>query len=80
MRIPIRTAARPDTTLVGTMLLCARAVGAIDSIEAAVQRIVAYDREIHYPEATPVCERQYALFLSLYDRLAPSFKELAAHR
>ena len=78
MRIPLRTVARPDTTLVGTMLLCARAVGAIDLIEAAVQRIVAYDGEIHCPEATPVCERQYAL--SPYDRLAPSFKALAAHR
>jgi xylulokinase len=78
MKIPLRTVARPDTTLLGSMLLCARGLGALDSIEQAVERIVTYDREIHYPASTPVYEKQYALFLSLYDRLAPAFEELAA--
>ena len=78
MKIPLRTVARPDTTLVGTMLLCARALGAIGSIDEAVKKIVRYDRQIHHPAPTPVYEKQYALFLSLYQRLAPAFKELAA--
>jgi sugar (pentulose or hexulose) kinase len=78
MKIPLRTVARPDTTLVGAMLLCAKALGAIDSIEEAVDGIVQYEREIHHRTATPVYEKQYALFLSLYERLAPAFKELAA--
>jgi xylulokinase len=78
MNRPVRTVREPDTGHIGNMLLCARALGMFDSIEEAAGKIVSYDREVHYPEVNPVYERQYRLFLRLYEDLKPRFREAFA--
>jgi len=78
MNRPIRTVREPDTGHIGNMLLCARALNLFDSIEEAAGRIVRYDREVHYPEANPVYERQYRLFLQLYDDLKDRYRQAFA--
>ena len=78
MHRPIRTVRAPDTGHIGNMLLCARALGMFDSIEEAAARIVSYEREVHYPQANPVYERQYNLFLELYEDLKPRYREAFA--
>lgn len=78
MNRPIRTVREPDTGHIGNMLLCARALGLFDSIEEAAGRIVSYEREVHCPEADPVYERQYRLFLQLYEDLKPRYRQAFA--
>ncbi|MBN1836990.1 MAG: hypothetical protein JW820_14135, partial [Spirochaetales bacterium] len=75
MNRPVRTVREPDTGHIGNMLLCARALGIFDSIEEAAAGIVRYDRQVHYPEPDPVYERQYGVFLQLYEDLKPRYRE-----
>jgi xylulokinase len=74
MRKPILTVSLPDTGLVGNMLICAQALGLIGSIPQAVERIVNFSQEIHYPEGHAVYEKQYRQFLALYDSLKERFQ------
>jgi xylulokinase len=78
MNRPIRTVREPDTGHIGNMLLCARALGLFRSIEEAAGRIVSYERKVHYPEANPVYERQYRLFLQLYEDLKFRYQDAFA--
>jgi xylulokinase len=75
MNRPIRTVRAPDTGHIGNMLLCARALGMIDSIEEAAGKIVTYESEVNHSEADPVYERQYQLFLKLYDDLKQCYRQ-----
>jgi xylulokinase len=75
MNRPVRTVREPDTGHIGNMLLCARALGMFDSIEQAAARIVRFDREVHFPQPDPVYERQYRLFLQLYEDLKASYRQ-----
>jgi xylulokinase len=75
MNRPVRTVREPDTGHVGNMLLCGGALGMFDSIEEAAARIVRYDREVHYPEVDPVYERQYQLFIQLYEDLKARYRQ-----
>ena len=72
---PIRTVARPDTGLVGNGLIALKALDPGYDLEMAVQEMVTYERRIHYPEPDPVYEKQYRLFLGLYQDLAARFQE-----
>ncbi|HUX22017.1 MAG TPA: xylulokinase [Spirochaetia bacterium] len=78
MNRPIRTVREPDTGHIGNMLLCARGLGAIDSIEDTVRRIVRHDREVHFSEPDPVYEHQYGIFLHLYEDLKGRYREAFA--
>lgn len=71
---PIRTVKMLDTGLVGNMLICQKALGHPDSIEASAERIVSFEKEILFKEKTVVYERQYNIFLDLYDNLKDSFR------
>lgn len=78
MRRPIRTVQAPDTGHVGNMLLCARGLQMINSIEETAGRVVSYEQEASHPEIDPVYEKQYQVFLQLYDDLRPSFQRACA--
>jgi len=73
----ISTVKISDTGLVGNMLLSGKAIGLYSSIEKQAEKMVKLENKIYYPEKTDVYERQYAIFLSLYNRLKDSFKALA---
>jgi xylulokinase len=77
LKVPIRTVAVPDTGLVGNMLICARALGLISSIPDEVERIITYEREVHFPAAHPVYEKLYEQFLALYGDLEERFERSA---
>ena len=66
-----------DTGLVGNMLLSGKAIGLYSSIEKQAEKVVKLENKIYYPEKTDVYEKQYAIFLSLYNKLKDSFKALA---
>jgi len=78
MHRPIRTVLEPDTGHIGNMLLCARGLRVIESIEDTARKIVVYDREVDYPEPNPVYERQYGLFLDLYQDLKARYRRAFA--
>jgi xylulokinase len=78
MNRPIRTVREPDTGHIGNMLLCARGLGIIDTIEEKASRIVTYENEVYYPETDPVYERQYRLFLQLYEDLKTRYHQAFA--
>ena len=75
LRKPIRTVGLADTGLVGNMLICARALGLIHSIPQTVTEICRYDREMHFPDPRPEYEKQYELFLNLYQDLKERFEQ-----
>jgi len=74
MRRPIRTVKVPDTGHIGNMLLCARGLGLIGSIGEYARKVVRYEQEAYHPEKDPIYERQYGVFLELYDDLRPCYR------
>lgn len=74
---PVYTIKISDTGLIGNMLLSGKAIGLYRSIEKQAEKVVKLKNKIYYPEKIDVYEKQYAIFLSLYDRLKDSFKALA---
>lgn len=73
-RKPIQTVENPDTGLVANMLLCAKGLGLIDSIPETAARVVKSQSLIHYPEESPVYEKQYHQYLNLYGDLKDRFR------
>ena len=74
LRIPIATVSVPDTGNLGNMLLCGKAIGMFTSYEDAVKELVSTDQEIYFDNDTPVYEKQYQIFLQLYQQLKLTFK------
>lgn len=77
LRKPIVTVSVPDTANLGNALLCGRALGVYPSLEEAVARMVTTDRRVSYPTGTAIHEKQYAIFLELYDQLRGTFRRSA---
>jgi len=77
LRKPIVTVSVPDTANLGNALLCGKALGLYPSLEEAVGRLVTTDRRVSYQAGTEVYEKQYAIFLELYDQLKGTFKRSA---
>ncbi len=77
LRKPIRTVKMADTGLVGNMLICAKALGNSKSIEESARILIRFEKQIHYTEASPVYEKQYGLFLELYEDLKGTFQKSA---
>jgi xylulokinase len=75
LKKPVYTVDMPDTGLVGNMLLCRHALQPEKSIDELAGDIVTFDQKIHYPEPHETYERQYALFLELYEQLQGTFKK-----
>lgn len=75
LKKPIATVNMPDTANLGNILLCGKALGLVSSYQASVERMVAAEQVVHYPEGVPVYEKQYALFLELYPQLQPLYRK-----
>lgn len=75
LKKPVATVNMPDTANLGNILLCAKALGMIDSYQEATQRLVQSDQVVHHPQGVPVYEKQYELFLELYPQLKGSFQK-----
>lgn len=77
LRKPIKTIRVRDAGLLGSIILCGKALGVYPSIEEAVEDMVVSDQEIHYKEPQPVYEKHYELFLDLYDNLKKTYEKAA---
>ncbi|MFN2117816.1 MAG: xylulokinase [Candidatus Promineifilaceae bacterium] len=75
LRKPIVTVSVPDTANLGNILLVGKALGAFDSIEDAVGRMATTERQVSFNADTPVYEKQYAVFLELYEQLKQTFRQ-----
>ena len=71
LKKPVSTVNMPDTANLGNILLCAKALGMIDLYAETLDKLVASEKAVHYPDGLPF-EKQYALYLELY----PQLKEL----
>ena len=74
LRKPIVTVSVPDTANLGSALLCGKALGLYPSLEEAVDRMVTIDRRVFYEADTEIYEKQYSIFLELYDQLKATFR------
>jgi xylulokinase len=74
---PIATVSVPDTANLGNALLCGMALGIYGSLEDAVSRMVTTDRHVSFAAETQVYEKQYAIFLELYEQLKATFRRSA---
>jgi len=77
LRKMVTTVSVRDTANLGNILLCGKALGIYSSVDEVIDRMVATDRQVYYPEGEAVYERQYPLFLELYERLKPMFRRSA---
>ncbi|GAB4549030.1 MAG: xylulokinase [Anaerolineae bacterium] len=77
LRKPILTVSVPDTANLGNILLCGAALGVYPSLDEAASRMVATDRRVQYEASPEVYERQYAIFLELYQQLKETFRRSA---
>jgi xylulokinase len=75
LRKPILTVSVPDTANLGNMLLCGKALGVYSSINDAVSKMVTTDKRISYETIAPIYEKQYRIFLDLYQQLKGSFRQ-----
>jgi sugar (pentulose or hexulose) kinase len=78
IRKPISTVSISDTANLGNILLCAKALGIIQSYEAVVPGLATTGQRVHFPNGEDVYEAQYRMFLDLYDRLKEPFRALYA--
>jgi xylulokinase len=76
-RKPVTTIGVPDTANLGNILVCGKALGLYPDYGQAVERMVAIDRRVSYPEPTPVYEKQYQIFLELYEQLKGLYRRSA---
>ena len=71
---PIVTVSVPDTANLGNMLLCGSALGIFESLEDAAAKMVTTDKQVLFEEETQVYEKQYNIFLELYENLKGTFR------
>jgi xylulokinase len=79
LKKPVVTVSVPDTANLGNTLLCGKALGVYPSLEDAVSGMVTTDKRVAYGTGTEVYEKQYAVFLELYDQLKETFKRSATN-
>ncbi len=78
LRKPVVTVSVPDTANLGNALLCGKALGLYSSYEEAVSNMVTTDRRVVCETGVETYERQYAIFLELYEQLAGTFRRSAS--
>lgn len=76
-RKPVATISVPDTANLGNILVCGKALGIYADYQQAVERMVTIDRRVSYEAPTPVYEKQYEIFLELYDQLKGLYRKSA---
>jgi xylulokinase len=74
---PIKTVRVKDAGALGATILCGKALGVFPSVEKAVETMAITDEEIHYEAPQTIYEKQYQLFLELYENLQHSFQKAA---
>lgn len=74
LKKPVLTVSVPDTANLGNILLCGAALGVYPSLEEAVSNMVSTDKRVSYAASPEVYEKQYAIFLELYEQLEGTFK------
>lgn len=75
---PIVTVSVPDTANLGNILLCGHALGIYPSLKDAIAQTVTTDKRVSFETSSEVYERQYPIFLELYDQLKGTFRRSAA--
>ncbi len=80
LRKPIVTMSVPDSASLGNVILCGKALGIYPSLEDAVERMVTSDQEMNYTTDSEIYERQYPIFLELYQQLKETFRRSASAR
>ena len=74
LRKPVITVSVADTANLGNMILCSRALGMTVSLEDVVNKMVTTDKKINFHESTPIYEKNYGIFLDLYDQLREIYR------
>ncbi len=74
LRKPIVTVSVPDTANLGNMLLCGSALGVFTSLNDVAAKLVTTDKRVFFAEDTRIYEKQYAIFLALYENLKKTFR------
>ena len=72
---PVATVSVVDTANLGNILLCGKALGIYNSYPDAVERMVTTGQIVNHPEGAPVYEKQYQIFLELYEQLQGTFRK-----
>ena len=73
LRKPIATVSVSDTANLGNILLCGHALGIYPSYENAVNKMVSVDQRVDFNAGAEVYEKQYPIFLELYQRVNSLF-------
>jgi len=74
LKKPITTVSVSDTANLGNILLCGKALGLYPSYQDALTNLVATGQQVNYPSGESVYEKQYQLFLELYQQLKETFR------
>ena len=74
LRKPIVTVSVPDTANLGNMLLCGSALGVYTSLDDTVAKMVTTDKRVFFEKDTQIYEKQYDIFLELYEQLQQTFR------
>jgi len=77
LKKPVITVSVPDTANLGNALLCGKSLGIYSSLEDAVAKMVTTDKQVFHEAATEIYEKQYVVFLELYEQLKGTFKHSA---
>lgn len=72
---PIATVSVRDTANLGNILLCGKALGIFQSYENAVKTMVTVEKTVSYNQGSKIYEKQYPVFLDLYEKVKPLYKQ-----
>ncbi len=75
-RKPLSTVSVTDTANLGNILLAGHALGIFQDYEQVVPDLATTGQQVHFPDGSEVYERQYDLFLELYQDLKGAFRKL----
>lgn len=75
LRKPIATVSIRDTANLGNILLCGHALEIFSSYQNAAEKIISTDDKVFYPNGSDMYERRYPVFLDLYERIKPLYKQ-----
>jgi xylulokinase len=75
LRRPIATVNVSETANLGNILLCGKALGIYSSYEDSVNKLVGVNQKVSFPQGSEVYEKQYSIFLELYQLLKPIFRK-----
>ncbi|HEY5574554.1 MAG TPA: FGGY-family carbohydrate kinase, partial [Anaerolineales bacterium] len=77
LKKPIATVSVGDTANLGNALLCGKALGIYSSYEEAAAEIVTTGQRVSFPDGKAIYEKQYGIFLELYEQLQHTFRRSA---